>query len=380
MGKFSNKINRVNVKIIRFIRNIALFPKRVYLINDLINRDSYYDDRFERKSYLVRWLDNFIWILKYNELNEYYNSWGLDIKNFRNPNDFLSNNDFRIMRNEGNQKGYETHNGNYNYICLLRDKNVFAHYFSQTLGSDKVVLNNGLIINGKVLLSGQKETKDLSYIFDNFNELVIKSVNGDCGNNIYLYKKEDNKITIDGVEKTELEIKKLFDNDKYIFQDVVKQHNLIQAFGTKSVNTIRIITIRGKSGEINIFNAFLRLSVDKDSFVDNRAKGGLGIGINLETGKLFEYGMTHDSFGGIFNEHPISGIKFKDYQLPYWNALIDLVITAHKHLYEIESIGWDVAITENGPVLLEGNDDFEIGGPQDTYGGLRERWHLLRNM
>ena len=32
----------------------------------------------------------------------------------------------------------------------------------------------------------------------------------------------------------------------------------------------------------------------------------------------------------------------------------------HKHLYNIRSIGWDSAITPEGPVFIEGNDNWEI--------------------
>ena len=40
----------------------------------------------------------------------------------------------------------------------------------------------------------------------------------------------------------------------------------------------------------------------------------------------------------------------------------ELVINANKQFYKLESIGWDIVITPNGPVILEGNDDWEIGG------------------
>ena len=62
------------------------------------------------------------------------------------------------------------------------------------------------------------------------------------------------------------------------------------------------------------------------------------------------------------------------YILPTLYEVKELVINAHKQFYELESIGWDFVITPNGPVILEGNDDWEIGGPQDTSGGLKKRW------
>ena len=153
----------------------------------------------------------------------------------------------------------------------------------------------------------------------------------------------------------------------------------MKAFCTKSVNTIRAVTIQGKSGSVGVFNAFLRLGADADSFVDNRAKGGFGVGIDLDTGKLMRYGFPHDSFGIKTDKHPLSGIVFENYQLPFWQETVELIQNAHKQFYEMQSIGWDVVITPTGPVLLEGNDDWEIGGPQDTYGGLKKRWSELTN-
>ena len=56
--------------------------------------------------------------------------------------------------------------------------------------------------------------------------------------------------------------------------------------------------------------------------------------------------------------HPDTGIKFKSMKIPYWEQCIDLVCTAHQKLPRIVGIGWDVAITPTGPVLVEGNNYF----------------------
>ena len=145
------------------------------------------------------------------------------------------------------------------------------------------------------------------------------------------------------------------------------------------MNTIRAVTIQGKSGAISVFSAFLRLGANANTFVDNRAMGGFGVGIDLKTGRLMRYGFPHDSFGVKTETHPLSGIVFEGYQIPWWPETLELIQNAHRQFYELQSIGWDVVITENGPILLEGNDDWEIGGPQDTYGGLMKKWIEMTN-
>ena len=92
-----------------------------------------------------------------------------------------------------------------------------------------------------------------------------------------------------------------------------------------------------------------------------------------------EYGIPHDSFGGITEVHKLSGISFEGFQLPYWKETIELVKLAHRQFYTMQTIGWDIVITDDGPLILEGNDAWEIGGPQDTSGGLKKKWIELEN-
>ena len=44
-------------------------------------------------------------------------------------------------------------------------------------------------------------------------------------------------------------------------------------------------------------------------------------------------------------------------KLPNWDILLDVVKSAHESIPECRYIGWDVAITENGVVLIEANHD-----------------------
>ena len=56
-----------------------------------------------------------------------------------------------------------------------------------------------------------------------------------------------------------------------------------------------------------------------------------------------------------------------------------MIEQAHRQFPGIATIGWDVTMTDDGPLIVEANDGWEISGPQDTYGGLKKRWEELYN-
>lgn len=378
MSGFSYRMSERLAKFIRSTKDNILFPKRVANISKMISKPSYYPE-LERKSEKEMWKDNFKWLCKHKELNKYYISSGQDIKGLHNADDFLGLHEFIVKRNAGNQAEIHTISGHYNYIALLRDKYAFANYLMSVMGKESVVPVKALVTDGRAFICGENRWTEISELLVDGSSLVYKLVDGECADGVMLVETNNGKISADDKVYTKEEFVRKIKRATYIVQDVVVQHDALKAFKTKSVNTIRIVTVKGKSGKIGVFSAFLRLSASADSFVDNRARGGLGIGIELNTGKLMKYGLPHDNFGSKLEVHPLSGITFEGYQLPYWNEVVELVVNAHKQFYKLQSIGWDVIITENGPTLLEGNDDWEIGGPQDTFGGMRKKWNELVN-
>ncbi len=364
--------------IVRNVKDFLLFPKRLLAISRMIGKPTYYPE-LDRKTRKEMWMDNFRWLCRYHELNTFYTSYGLDIRGYRNADDFISHRDFCAMRNKGNQSLKMTISGNYNYIVLLRDKYAFAAYLASTIGRKSVIQTVALLSNGEAFLCQEEKWTSVDSLLIEDSVFVYKILDGECADGVMLVKVKNGVVFADDHEYTKEDFVRSIRKKNIIVQNVVKQHSALCAFGTRSVNTIRIVTIKGKSGAVGVFSAFLRLSVSADSFVDNRAKGGLGVGVDLQTGQLMKYGFPHDSFGVKMEEHPLSGIQFEGYQLPYWKETVELVSAAHRQFYELQSIGWDVVLTEDGPALLEGNDDWEIGGPQDTYGGLKQRWNELVN-
>lgn len=366
---------------LREIKFVALatfrLPKQISNIQKVIEKPSYYPEK-PRKSKHTMWIENFLWLLKNHELNPYYTSYGLDVKNFRNKNEFIPRHEFCRERNIGNQRVKNTISGSYNYIALLRDKYIFSAYLSSTLGTEYLPETIAFINGSRVYDARMKKWILTSEFFKEDKTVVFKLIDGECAEGVALVSVQKGKIVKGGKTIDWKTYLREFPGDKILVQEVLKQHHKIAELNPYCINTIRIITIRGKSGRIQVFAAFLRLGASKDSFVDNRAKGGLGVGIDLSKGVLMKYGFVHDEFGLKEEQHPLTGVEFAGYEIPFWKEVVDLVKNAHAQFYSLQSIGWDIVITEKGPVLLEGNDDWEIGGPQDTYGGLKKRWNELR--
>lgn len=138
--------------------------------------------------------------------------------------------------------------------------------------------------------------------------------------------------------------------DNFIAQRLVVQHDLLESIHTKSLNTVRVLSLFYK-GEVYILSAILRMGVGK-SQIDNVSAGGLQCGIS-ENGSLqpYAYNVKREKY----DKHP-DGVVFKDVVLPGYKNVIDTVKREHKKLPYFQIIGWDFAINkEEQPVFIEFN-------------------------
>jgi len=78
--------------------------------------------------------------------------------------------------------------------------------------------------------------------------------------------------------------------------------------------------------------------------------------IDPQNGELRGDGFFKSGYGGRVAVHPDSGVKFEGYAIPYFREAVEMVMRMHEALQGIHSIGWDVAISPDGPIIIEGND------------------------
>lgn len=354
MGKYNKIIHKVNE--FKLFINI---PKVVREISSVLREEALWKN-MPRKSYLQRLKENVLWFLKYKEPCIYYNSYGFDVVGYRDQDSYLPYRQFRIERNLEDDPAnvYESK------LCILRDKIVFAAFFADAVGDKFIVKTKARIdADGRIYDYISKEYCDIEEYFSKVEcELFVKKLHGECGDGCYLFNKNSDIITFKNVAK----------GSCYIVQDKLQQHEDIDKINASCINTIRIITIVGKeSREPQVFAHYMRVGCN--SINDNRATGGVGVAIT-DDGYMEKYGVGHHK---VEEKHSITGHTYIDTLIPYWDEVKKLVLNAHRAILEVPTIGWDVAITPSGPVLIEGNDNWEISGAQDTAGGLKQRWYEL---
>ena len=143
-------------------------------------------------------------------------------------------------------------------------------------------------------------------------------------------------------------IREIYGSSNYIFEKQLVQDAALARLNPGTVNTCRVMTYKDKVVSCNI-----RVG-RKGSFVDNAAKGGIVLSLNMETGRIREYGLREYDLTKYY-EHPDTKIKFKDYQVPMWPAVKELVERTSRMLPYYNSVGFDVATTVDGPVIIEIN-------------------------
>jgi hypothetical protein len=180
---------------------------------------------------------------------------------------------------------------------------------------------------------------------------VIKPVRGAGGRGVtILTRREDQIVTSSGPD--ELAVIRSYFNERSIIQEAVTQHESLAAIYPRSLNTMRIETLLTLDGRVLILGSMVRFG-RKGSKVDNLSAGGLGVGIVAESGHLRPIGRDFRS--REYDRHPDTGVIFQDQAVPKWSETLDLVKRAQHNFAYFRFLGFDVAVTPDGPVIIEIN-------------------------
>lgn len=344
LNKLRKKIkNRRNY----FFRLFSELP----LVFKILKQKSYFPEQ-KRKNKLVQFIDNIFWLIKNNEANIFYQLYGLDIVG-SNPDSFMDYWHFMNSRNRLNKI-----NTVKSHVILLRDKYLFYQYMfnhHQPIPEVFAFIQDGKLKDNTLIKIDFNSLKDKTNYF-------IKEIDGECAS--FIKKIRDfNHFS---------QIKSSISKGNYVLQKGLTQNFVMAQLYPEAINTLRIVTINNND-HIQVLSVLLRIGTKETGNVDNWASGGIAIGVE-KNGFLKKEGYYKPPFGTKTSIHPDTNVVFEKFQIPNFQEALDLACNAHNLFYGIHSIGWDIALTTDGPMIIEGNDNWAISLMQACNRGLRQEW------
>jgi hypothetical protein len=153
-----------------------------------------------------------------------------------------------------------------------------------------------------------------------------------------------------------------------LIQPRIRNHPQLLPLNNGALATVRALTCLNESGAPELLGAVLRMAVGANHVVDNLHAGGIAAAVDLETGRLgLANNLGMDCSFGWLERHPTSGAEIAGFRLPFWDEFQSFTERAHRAFADRILIGWDVAITPDGLILIEGNSAPDLDIMQRAY-------------
>ena len=226
-----------------------------------------------------------------------------------------------------NNEIVRTFNNKY-FFYKFENKIEFNKIFNKYLKRDWLFLDNNI--------------EEFINFFSLHGSIIVKPIDSTGGKGVekHIYTNKEDAVKI---------YEDLINNKQLLVEECIKQHDDMGKLYDKSVNTLRMFTFY-KDGQAYFLQAVLKIG--NGGVVDNFSSGGMYTYVDKK-GTVFVEAI--DQADNIFYTHPISNTQIVGFKVPMFDDAVNLVKTCSKVIPEVSYIGWDVAISKDGPVLVEGN-------------------------
>jgi hypothetical protein len=163
----------------------------------------------------------------------------------------------------------------------------------------------------------------------------------------------------------------------WVIQERIYSHpELKRLSGSSYLQTARLVTLCDRGGQCHILHAHLKIIVGRN-VIDNfhhGATGNITARVDLERGTLFAAVTGNPRGSGYLTApaHPATGVAIEGFQVPFWAEVCELARAAAVEFLPLRFVGWDIAITATGPVLVEANWNPDPPNPHRNLDRLRE--------
>jgi hypothetical protein len=188
--------------------------------------------------------------------------------------------------------------------------------------------------------------------------LVLKPRAGSKGDGVHIVEWSDEGFSVDGRPVQRVDVESLVDGlDDYIATEFVTQHAYADSIYRDATNTLRVFSIVDpETGEAGVLRAAHRFGSAASAPTDNWSRGGYCAPVDVDIGRVGRLVTLEDPPRSRHERHPETGERVEGVTVPYWEEVRELVRTVADLHSQAPLVGWDIAVGEAGPVLIEGNE------------------------
>jgi hypothetical protein len=195
---------------------------------------------------------------------------------------------------------------------------------------------------------------------------VIKTTESSHGDNVLVIQNidyQDGNAILTRFDGQQLLLSSVLSNEPLIFESLVRQTEQFAAFNASSVNTVRFMTALYPDGSAKVIATFIKIG-RAGRCVDNAGGGGnVDVCVDVATGKIC-HAIRFDGWHRVqeIDSHPDSGNPLNGVVIENWDSIKAEVICFQQAFPYCKVAGWDIAITDEGPVVIEVNDFWDRTG------------------
>lgn len=245
--------------------------------------------------------------------------------------------EFYLLKNK-ERKTYLTRVKNNYIIKKYNDSSAFYKFDNKGIFNDlfKTYLHRDYLI-----IDQNSYNKYLVFI-KKHPIFIVKPIDGNGGKGVQKIDIKENK-----------DLSKLFNElllrKQILLEEYIIQNKEINKLSPSSVNTLRLFTFYDNKN-VYVLNSVFKIG--NGGVTDNFSSGSMYTFLD-DNGQVMIPAIDKDDH--VFIIHPLTKTKIVGFKVPYYKEAINLVKECSKIVPNVRYIGWDVAITNDGPVIIEGN-------------------------
>ena len=187
--------------------------------------------------------------------------------------------------------------------------------------------------------------------------LVIKPIDGGGGRDVHVFRSVDSDgfRRIDGRCVSPRALASLLARRpgmRWKIERRIPPHPQLNALNPDVLATLRVMSFRRRDGSVLIGPVVWKIPLGR-SGVDNFAQGSFAAPIESSSGTAGR--MRRSGSEPELAVHPETAFPIEGTRIPHWSLVDPLVRTAFEVLPGLHALGWDVAIAEAGPLIIEAN-------------------------